>query len=87
MCVTGVGTSTTLDAPRLYSSGPGATGLFSAGGTRRELEVTSLRHCSGGFRLPILAGLNIGGQRDVTHTNGSVSLLIYALGKIMPQNL
>ncbi|KAK2011961.1 hypothetical protein LZ32DRAFT_692233 [Colletotrichum eremochloae] len=81
----GAGTSAILDAPRLYSSGPGAIGLFSVRGA--VLNVTDFRHCSGGFRSPTLAGLNIDSRGGVAHTAGSGSPLIYSLGRTMSYNL
>ncbi|KAK1997786.1 hypothetical protein LX36DRAFT_700743 [Colletotrichum falcatum] len=82
---TGAGTSANLDAPRLYSSGPGAIGLFSVRGA--ALTVTDFRHCSGGFRSPTLAGLNIDSRGGVAHTTGPGSPLIYSLGRTMAHNL
>ncbi|KAK6207020.1 hypothetical protein QIS74_13508 [Colletotrichum tabaci] len=82
---TGAGTVATLDAPRLYSSGPGAIGLFSV--REATLNVTDLRHCSGGFRSPTLAGLNIHSQGGVAHTTGPGSPLMYSLGRTMSYNL
>ncbi|GJC77243.1 hypothetical protein ColLi_00081 [Colletotrichum liriopes] len=82
---TGSGTSVTLDAPRLYSSGPGAIGLFSI--RDAALNIIGLRHCSGGFRSPTLAGLNIDSRGGVAHTTGPGSPLIYSLGRAMLYNL
>ncbi|OHF04292.1 hypothetical protein CORC01_00631 [Colletotrichum orchidophilum] len=82
---TGAGTTATLDAPRLYSSGPGAIGLFAIRGA--SLDVTNLRHCSGGYRSPTLAGLNIDSRGGVAHTTGPGSPLIYSLGRTMSSNL
>ncbi|KAK1985983.1 hypothetical protein LZ30DRAFT_807076 [Colletotrichum cereale] len=82
---TGAGTSVTLDAPRLYSSGPGAVGLYSV--RDAVLTVTDFRHCSGGFRSPTLAGLNIDSRGGIAHTTGPGSPLIYSLGRTMSYNL
>ncbi|WYZ33850.1 hypothetical protein EsH8_I_000126 [Colletotrichum jinshuiense] len=82
---TGAGTTTALDAPRLYSSGPGAIAIFSV--REASLNVTDLRHCSGGFRSPTLAGLNIDSRGGVAHTTGPGSPLVYSLGRIMSYNL
>ncbi|KAK2035626.1 hypothetical protein LX32DRAFT_700543 [Colletotrichum zoysiae] len=82
---TGAGTSVTLDAPRLYSSGPGAIGLYSVRGA--VLTVTDFRHCSGGFRSATLAGLNLESRGGVAHTTGPGSPLIYSLGRTMSYNL
>ncbi|KAK1593473.1 uncharacterized protein LY79DRAFT_514222 [Colletotrichum navitas] len=82
---TGAETSATLYASRLYSSGPGAVGLYSVRGA--VLTVTDFRHCSGGFRSPTLAGLNIDSRGGVAHTTGPGSPLIYSLGRIMSYNL
>ncbi|KAK1487229.1 hypothetical protein CCUS01_03573 [Colletotrichum cuscutae] len=82
---TGVGTTVTLEAPQLYSSGPGAIGLFAIRGA--NLDVTNLRHCSGGYRSPTLAGLNINSRGGVAHTTNPGSPLIYSLGRTMSSNL
>ncbi|EXF75526.1 hypothetical protein CFIO01_06262 [Colletotrichum fioriniae PJ7] len=82
---TGAGTTVTLDAPQLYSSGPGAIGLFAIRGA--NLDVTDLRHCSGGYRSPTLAGLNINSRGGIAHTTNPGSPLIYSLGRTMSSNL
>ncbi|KAJ0311304.1 hypothetical protein COL516b_002012 [Colletotrichum fioriniae] len=82
---TGAGTTVTLDAPQLYSSGSGAIGLFAIRGA--NLDVTDLRHCSGGYRSPTLAGLNFNSRGGIAHTTNPGSPLIYSLGRTMSSNL
>ncbi|KAF9874271.1 hypothetical protein CkaCkLH20_08254 [Colletotrichum karsti] len=82
---TGVGTTAVLEDPRLYSTGPGAIGLFSVRGA--SLNVTDFRHCSGGFRSPTLAGSNMNSRGGIAHTKGPGSPLIYSLGRITAYDL